>query len=235
MTAWIALLLILVAAAVVVLQGDAGSLGGFEPAELASLAAALALIVFYLPRLLSGYGGRAATGLRDALIWVALGLVLVVAYTFRNEAQTVWQRLAGELLPAGTTLTVTDDGSGERSVRLRKRNDGHFVARAEIEGVAITMIVDTGASTIVLRPADAERIGIDLASLVYEVPVSTANGTAYAARVRLKSVFVGPLGLNGLEALVARPGALGESLLGMNFLSRLRSYDFAGDYLTLRG
>jgi aspartyl protease family protein len=38
-----------------------------------------------------------------------------------------------------------------------------------------------------------------------------------------------------VEALVAQPGAMTQSLLGMSFLSRLRSYEFTGDFLTLRG
>jgi aspartyl protease family protein len=56
-----------------------------------------------------------------------------------------------------------------------------------------------------------------------------------AARVRLDRVGIGPLDRTKVEALVAKPGALTQSLLGMSFLSRLRSYEFSGDFLTLRG
>jgi aspartyl protease family protein len=67
------------------------------------------------------------------------------------------------------------------------------------------------------------------------VPVQTANGLAYAAAVRLNQVAIGSIVLDGVDALVARPGALKESLLGISFLRRLRSYEFSGDFLTLRG
>jgi aspartyl protease family protein len=97
------------------------------------------------------------------------------------------------------------------------------------------MIVDTGASTIVLRPEDAKKAGIDLDKLSYDVTVMTANGRTKAARVKLKSVAVGPLDRQDVDALVAKKGALFESLLGMTFLSRLRSYEFSGDFLRLRG
>ncbi len=63
----------------------------------------------------------------------------------------------------------------------------------------------------------------------------TANGRTMAARVRLDKVGIGPLDRHKVEALVAQPGALTQSLLGMSFLSRLRSYEFSGDFLTLRG
>jgi aspartyl protease family protein len=99
----------------------------------------------------------------------------------------------------------------------------------------MTLLVDTGASTVVLKPAEAERAGIDVGDLSYSVPVHTANGTAYAASVRLNSIAIGPLVLENVEALVAQPGSLNENLLGMSFLRRLRSYEFSKDFLTLRG
>jgi aspartyl protease family protein len=63
----------------------------------------------------------------------------------------------------------------------------------------------------------------------------TANGRTVAAPVRLDSVSIGPLERKNVDALVAEPRALTESLLGMSFLGRLRSYEFSGDFLTLRG
>ena len=66
-------------------------------------------------------------------------------------------------------------------------------------------------------------------------PVQTANGTTYAAHVRLRTLSLGPISLQDVEALVAKPGSLKENLLGMSFLSRLRSYEFTSDFLMLRG
>ena len=63
----------------------------------------------------------------------------------------------------------------------------------------------------------------------------TANGRAMAARLRLDSVAIGPVDRQKVDALVAQKDALTQSLLGMSFLSRLRSYEFSGDFLTLRG
>src|SRR5262249_31204876 len=113
--------------------------------------------------------------------------------------------------------------------------DGHFAVQASVNGQAMTLMVDTGASSVVLKPADAERAGVDLGALNYTVPVDTANGMTYAAAVRLRSLAVGPLVVNNVEALVAKPGSVKENLLGMSFLRRLRSYEFAKDFLTLRG
>jgi clan AA aspartic protease (TIGR02281 family) len=82
---------------------------------------------------------------------------------------------------------------------------------------------------------DAQRLGIEIDKLRYTVPVQTANGTTYAAQVRLRTLAFGPISLNEVEALVARPNALKENFLGMSFLGRLGSYEFTGDILMLRG
>src|SRR6476620_2100088 len=78
------------------------------------------------------------------------------------------------------------------------------------------------------------RKRLDVSKLSFTVPVMTANGRTVAARVRLDSVAIGPLQREHVDALVAEPKALTESLLGMSFLGRLRSYEFSGDFLTLR-
>jgi aspartyl protease family protein len=104
----------------------------------------------------------------------------------------------------------------------------------QVNGAPVAMLVDTGASTVVLRPSDARLAGVDVDKLNYSVPVQTANGTAYTAAVRLRDVSIGPIHVDTVDALVARPGVLNESLLGMNFLRRLRSYEFSGEFLTFR-
>ena len=119
-----------------------------------------------------------------------------------------------------------------RYARIRRMD--RFTGQVTIDGTSISMLVDTGASTVVLKQADAKKLGIDVAGLTYSVPVQTANGMAYAAPVRLRNLSVGPIVIPQVEALVAQTGTLKESLLGMTFLSRLRSYEFSGDFLTLR-
>jgi aspartyl protease family protein len=104
-----------------------------------------------------------------------------------------------------------------------------------VNGRTVRLIVDTGASTVVLRPEDARNAGIKLSELVYTVPVETANGRAFAAPIRLEKISIGYLTVHKVDALVTRPGALQRSLLGMSFLSRLRSYEFTGNQLVLKG
>ncbi|MEM7774484.1 MAG: TIGR02281 family clan AA aspartic protease [Pseudomonadota bacterium] len=235
MLLWILLALLMSAAIGALVLGDGGTLGGFDGGMLASATALLALLIFLGSSLGRDYIGRAGQAMKDFAIWVGIALVLVLGYSFRDEAQLIYQRLAGELMPPGTGIHVGTNEVGQRAVRIRKRPDGHFAVRSRVNGQSVTMLVDTGATTIVLTPADAQAAGIQTDTLRYTIPVQTANGTAYAAAVRLGAIAVGPIELRGLDALVAKQGALRESLLGMNFLKELRDFRFTGEFLTLRG
>jgi aspartyl protease family protein len=234
MGSWIALGLLIVAGLVLLLWHDQGNIGGLDPTDFAMVISGLAAAVFIGFPLIGDYRGRIREVARDIVVWGGLCLGLIAVYGFRDELNVVAARVMGELTPAGTDLGAGTELAGQQAVRLRKRTDGHFVARTEVEGTQVTMLVDTGASSVVLKSTDAQRVGIDTASLDYVVPVQTANGTAFAARLRLKSVAVGTIAFDNVEALIAQSGALEESLLGMSFLSRLGSYEFSGDYLTLR-
>ena len=216
------------------LLGQSGALLAIDAQEIAALAATLALLLLIVPALFGAYRGRFFGAVRDLLSWTAIGVALVGGYSYREELGRIAYRLAGEFSPPGSSLGVEQRQAGESAVRIRRRGDGHFVARVTVNGATATMLVDTGASTVVLSQSDAKLLGIDTRRLKYTVPVQTANGLAYAAHVRLPSVAVGSISLVNVDALVAQPGVLKESLLGMTFLSRLRSYEFAGEFLTFR-
>lgn len=233
MSVWIALFILALGAMFLVADSN-GTIAGLDSTTLGYAIFCVALLVYLAGGMLSQYSGRAAPFLRDAVTWLALGLGLVTIYTYRETLLPMAGRVAGELIP-GSAMTVEESSNGATEVRLRKRMDGHFVATVQVNGKSVSMIVDTGASEIVLRPEDAEKIGIDTTKLNYSIPVHTANGRSMTARVRLDHVAIGPLDRQKVEALVAKPGALTQSLLGMSFLSRLRSYEFSGDFLTLRG
>ena len=233
MAVWIALF-ILALGAMFLIAYTGGTIAGLDSTTFGYVIFCIALLVYLAGGMLSQYSGRATPFLRDAVTWLALGLGLVTVYTYRETLLPMAGRVAGELIP-GSAMTVEESSSGATEIRLRKRMDCHFVANVQVNGKSVSMIVDTGASEIVLRPEDAEKLGIDTTKLSYSIPVHTANGRSMTARVRLDNVAIGPLDRQKVDALIAKPGALTQSLLGMSFLSRLRSYEFSGDFLTLRG
>lgn len=234
MGSWFALAMVIVAGVVLFLNHEDGTVAGMATGEFASMAALLAILIFLSGSLFGGYHGRIGRAIRDGVAWAVLAFVLIAGYAYKDRILPVVHRVVGEIVP-GTPITMQTETTGEQAVRIRKQLDGHFVARADVNGTAVSMIVDTGASTVVLTPEDARELGFDTDKLTYTVPVQTANGQSYAAQVRLADVAVGPVRVGDVQALIARPGSLHHSLLGMSFLSRLRSYEFSGDFLTLRG
>lgn len=238
MIGWLLGALVLLGLLFAVLHGNIGSLdGGGDFDGIMQIVAGVAFAAYALYMFsgqVSGSRGRLAQSLRYLVVWTAIFLAMVGGYAYRDELSVVAHRVVGELVPPGHTVAVETTDSGERTVRVRRRPDGHFMARVEVNGAPVTMLVDTGASTVVLKPADAERAGIEIKGLAYSVPVQTANGTTYAAPVRLRSITIGGIEMRDVETLVSKPGNLRESLLGMTFLKRLRSYEFSGDFLTLR-
>ena len=244
MSFWLAIILLTIAGVATLgnpdsdlirgLRTDGELLWGLDSQEIAVLSTGLAFGLLIVPALFGAYRGRWGSAFRDVLGWTTVAMVLATGYNYRDELGQIAFRIAGEFGPTSSSAVPEPPQNGERSHRIRKRSDGHFTANVAVNGASVPMLVDTGASTVVLRQVDAKKLGVDTSNLKYTVPVQTANGVAYAAHVRLRNVMVGPITLGGVDALVAQPGVLRESLLGMTFLSRLRSYEFSGQYLTFR-
>jgi len=192
----------------------------------------LAILVFVAAGLL-GRQMKTWHILRAMFAWAAIILVVAGVYASREEIAGFAGRLVGALVPG---VPVSGRLAGEAnpdSVVVTRAGDGHFAVRASVDDVPLTMLIDTGASLVTLSQRDAERVGVDPASLAYVVPIRTANGTMRAASVTLDSLAIGTITQRNVPALVAPPGALGQSLLGMSFLDGLHGYAISGDRLVL--
>ncbi|MGI9434196.1 MAG: retropepsin-like aspartic protease family protein [Geminicoccaceae bacterium] len=110
---------------------------------------------------------------------------------------------------------------------------GHFVANLYVNGISIPFLIDTGASHIVLKAGDAERLGFTEARLDYSARFQSANGTTLAAPISLRDMRLGQFQLHDMQAFVNQ-GALDISLLGMSFLRQFDSYEVVQDRLILR-
>jgi aspartyl protease family protein len=122
-----------------------------------------------------------------------------------------------------------------RTVEIVRGRGGDFQVAAQVNGTRVAMALDTGASAVVLTQDAAKAAGLPLEVLSYTVPVDTANGRTRAASVTLDRIAVGDIVERAVPALVAQPGQLRISLLGMSFLNRLESWEVRGDRLMMRG
>jgi aspartyl protease family protein len=180
---------------------------------LAILGMVIASGVFY------NYRHRLGTALQHAAIWGLIFAGATIAYGFKDQ-------LTSQLYPD------TAQSLDRRTIALRRADDGHFYARVRVNGTEIRFMVDTGATNLVLSKQDARRIGISLDSLSFVLPTNTANGRVFGAGVVLDRVELGNFVDTDVRAVV-NGGRMDDSLLGMNYLDRFRSFNVEGDTLLL--
>ena len=151
-----------------------------------------------------------------ALAWLAIFAAVFVLFLFRDEARAIWNRATNEL--SGTAPVVVG-----QSVRIKKSDDGHFHVRASVNGKPIEFLIDSGATTTTLSAAAAANAGVE-PSGGFAVMVRTANGMVEAQRAEIALLTIGPITQANAPALIGG-GEMGDTnLLGMSFLSSLKSW-----------
>jgi aspartyl protease family protein len=184
--------------------------------------ALIAMIAFVLFR------QRFTHVLESVLIWLMVATLLALGYTYRFELRDVAERVLAEFVPGRAV-------SRGRTVEIVRGSAGSFSVVTQVNGARVAMVVDSGASAVVLTQEAAKAVGLPLEVLNYSVSVDTANGRTRAAPVTLDRVAVGAITERSVPALIAQPGQLRTSLLGMSFLNRLERWEVRGDRLLMRG
>ena len=168
----------------------------------------------------------------------AIGVLSAVGAAHELMAQTsapasTVQTTQADVLrgPLASDAAPADMATGDAQVV--KSADGHFWAEGAVDGTEVHFLVDTGATTVALTGDDAKRLGIDTQSLVFNVPVRTANGSTDAARVHLANISVGGARVEDVDAMVV-PTGLTTSLLGMSYLGRLSGFEATPRALILK-
>ncbi len=115
---------------------------------------------------------------------------------------------------------------------LQRQADGHFYADVQVNGTAIRMLVDTGASGLALTRDDARRAGIGISIGMPSVVGRGAGGDVKGEYVTLDRVSLGGESASVVPAVVLDGG--GQSLLGQSFLGKFASVEIKGDTMVLR-
>jgi aspartyl protease family protein len=225
---WTFVLGVALSLAALIASNDQDAIANLLSHDSGSLALKFALAIFVGGLVLTLYRERLSKALEALLFWAVLGLLLVVGYSYRFELRDVGDRVIAELMPGHVA-------SHGRRVEVVRGHGGDFAVGAHINGARVPMVLDTGASSVVLTQEAAKAAGLPLEVLVYNVNVDTANGRTRAAPVTLDRLAVGGLTERAVPALVAQPGQLKNNLLGMTFLNRLESWEVRGDRLRMRG
>ncbi len=225
---WILLAVLTVALLVLVLQQNETALAELARFDTSSLETKITALVLVAIIALMLFRQRFSHALESVLIWVVIALLLMLGYTYRFELNDVAERVLAELVP-GRAATRG------RTVEIARASGGSFAVATQVNGARVAMVLDTGASAVVLTQEAAKAAGLPLEVLNYSVNVDTANGRTRAAPVTLDRVSIGAITERAVPALIAQPGQLRTNLLGMSFLNRLESWEVRGDKLLMRG
>jgi aspartyl protease family protein len=226
---WIVLIGAALALVLLVAQSGQDKIAGLSTDEVGSLVYHIGLVVLIGGGVLVLFREKLSQALEAALFWVLIGLVLAIGYTYRADLRGIADRVTAELVPGR---------AAQRSahiVEIVRGRGGDFQVAAQVNSTRVAMVLDTGASTVVLTQDAAKAAGLPLELLSYDVQIDTANGRTRAASVTLDRIAVGEIVERKVPALVAQPGQLRISLLGMTFLNRLESWEVRGDKLAMRG
>jgi aspartyl protease family protein len=225
---WVFVLGAALSLAALIASNDQDAIANLLRHDIGSLVLKIAVLVFVGGLVLVFFHERFSKALETILFWAVVGLLLVIAYSYRFELRDV----AGHQFGYYAIGHVAGHG---RNVQVVRGNSGDFAVAVHINGARIPMVLDTGASSVVLTQDAARAAGLPIEVLTYTVNVDTANGRTRAAPVTLDRLAVGGLTERAVPALVAQPGQLKTSLLGMTFLNRLESWEVRGDKLRMRG
>jgi aspartyl protease family protein len=116
-------------------------------------------------------------------------------------------------------------------LRIPQAIDGHFWIDAEVNGKPVKFLVDSGATMTTIGRKTATELGLDVSGRRNQV-VQTANGMVRVASTRADELSIGPIVRTDVGVHIADNEDM--NVLGMNYLSSLRSWGVEGRWLILR-
>jgi len=163
--------------------------------------------------------------LKMMLAWALIFAAIFAVIALRHDFLALGRRIISEV--TGSAGQQVQGGE----LRIRRSDDGHFWADAQVNGRPIRFMIDSGATTTTLSAAAARGAGVE-PSDGFGVMVDTANGTVMMQRARVARFGLGPIAREDLAVHIAPNDMV--NVIGMNLLSSLRGWGVEGDILVLR-
>lgn len=163
--------------------------------------------------------------IRTVFIWLFIIFIFIAMYSYKYEIQNFFSRIIANIIPYRTYM------NDDKSISIKISDNNHYMINAIVDGVEILFLIDTGATNTVLSLKDAKLIGADIDNLIYNIPVNTANGISFCASYKIDYIEIGDIKISDMSILISKN--MDESLLGMSFLNRLKSFQFSDNVLTL--
>ena len=186
------------------------------------------LLLILLAVLLLGSVARRVPVLRTLMSIASWGLIAFLLFTALGQREAFDPYLGR--VAAFLKIDSQEVVGGE--VRIRQSPDGHFWARVKIGGVERRMLIDSGATVTAISQATAAAVGVTPRNGLVPVLLTTANGTVRAQTGTIEELRLGAIVARDLSVVVS-PAFGDVNVIGMNFLSRLKSWRVEGRTLIL--
>ena len=168
---------------------------------------------------------RAGKLVTYALAWIVIFAAGFVVMAFRDDLGYLVSRMKTE----ATGEPLAADGQ----IRIPKAIDGHFYVTADLNGVPVKFLVDSGATVTTISRDVAAKARVAITS-DQTVQVQTGNGMIRVATGRADELTVGNIRRANL-GLHVTGNEDDLNVLGMNFLSSLDRWGVEGRWLVLEG
>jgi len=129
---------------------------------------------------------------------------------------------------AAQSITYSDGNA----VVLQREANGHFFVDAQVNGMPVHFLIDTGASGVALTTADAQRVGLPFSRAEFGAVGQGASGAVNGKFVTLDRVSMKGKTVQNVSGVILDGGD--TSLLGQSFLSRMGKIEISGDQMVIR-
>ena len=185
----------------------------------------LLMAIMLIAGALIGRRAPIARGITSVLAFLVIFGAGFIVFSFRDDLQYVAQRLESEATGRPVEL-------GGSVIRVPIAVDGHSWIQAEVNGVPVDFLVDSGATMTTIGRKTAALAGVPVSGKRNQL-VRTGNGLIRVATGRADNVMLGDIERRNVRMFVADGDEL--NVLGMNFLSGLTRWSVEGRWLVLEG
>lgn len=174
---------------------------------------------------LIGRRSPVAKGITSVLAFVVIFGAGFIVFSFRDDLSYVAQRLEAEA--TGRPVRVAD-----QAIRVPIAVDGHFWIQADVNGIPVDFLVDSGATMTTIGRKTAALAGVPVTERRNQV-VRTGNGLIRVGTARADTVSIGGIERRDVRMFIADGDEL--NVLGMNYLTSLKRWSVEGRWLVLEG